>query len=94
MQTYGGGLWHTWFDRDLKLAGRVILNQKGEIVSKLVHINKPLIRIPTLAIHLTEDRNKFEFNKERHLKPVFSLDSHPMSAMGGHSSSLLGLIAE
>lgn len=56
MQTYGGGLWHTWFDRDLSIAGRVIIRKQKDgsetYTHQLVRIEEPIMRIPTLAIHL------------------------------------------
>jgi aspartyl aminopeptidase len=73
VETYGGGLWHTWFDRDLGLAGRAMVRDgSGSVVQKLVHIDKPLLRIPTLAIHL-DRQEKFEFNKETQLFPIAGL---------------------
>ncbi|KAF5742615.1 aspartyl aminopeptidase isoform X1 [Tripterygium wilfordii] len=53
VQTYGGGLWHTWFGRDLNVAGRIIVRKSdGSSLQKLVKVKKSLFRIPTLAIHL------------------------------------------
>jgi aspartyl aminopeptidase len=42
VETYGGGLWHTWFDRDLGIAGRAMIRDaNGSIMQKLVHIDRP-----------------------------------------------------
>ncbi|KAL8474608.1 hypothetical protein ACS0TY_031165 [Phlomoides rotata] len=77
VQTYGGGLWHTWFDRDLAIAGRVIIReQKDGSISyshRLVRIEDPIMRVPTLAIHLDRDVNDgFKINKQTHLAPVLA----------------------
>lgn len=78
VQTYGGGLWHTWFDRDLSVAGRVVLANKDrtEFVTRLVRVNRPILRVPTLAIHLqTADECKaFCVNKEKHLGPILATE--------------------
>ncbi|KAK7279550.1 hypothetical protein RJT34_24603 [Clitoria ternatea] len=77
VQTYGAGLWHTWFDRDLSVAGRVILRTSDDdsYVHKLVKVNRPILRIPTLAIHLdrTVNQDGFKPNLESHLLPLLSM---------------------
>jgi len=77
-ECYGGGLWSTWFDRDLGLSGRVfcrIKNSDGEsIIQRLIKINRAVLRVPTLAIHLesAEERTAFKINKEDHLSPILA----------------------
>ncbi|KAI0347394.1 aspartyl aminopeptidase [Trametopsis cervina] len=75
VETYGGGIWRSWFDRDLSLAGRVVLaNSNGGFVSKLIKIDRPLLRIPNLAIHLDRSSNDaFQFNKETEFVPIAGL---------------------
>lgn len=75
VETYGGGLWHTWFDRDLSVAGRVFVKEGDNSVPKLVKIDKPILRIPTLAIHLDSGgaATKFEFNAETNARPILGL---------------------
>ncbi|KAL8056541.1 hypothetical protein ABFX02_04G125700 [Erythranthe guttata] len=77
VQPYGGGLWHTWFDRDLAIAGRVIVREKKDgsesYSHRLIRIEEPIMRIPTLAIHLDRDVNEgFKVNKQTHLAPVLA----------------------
>jgi aspartyl aminopeptidase len=79
VECYGGGLWHTWFDRDLSVCGRVMLrnnnNKKdGSITQTLVNLKDPIARISTLCIHLqsADERKAFAVNKEDHTAPIIA----------------------
>ena len=70
-QNYGGGLWYTWFDRDLGVAGRVVVKRAGvdeKARHALVKIDRPVMRIPSLAIHLNREMNNgFAVNFQQHM---------------------------
>ncbi|HSW60635.1 MAG TPA: M18 family aminopeptidase, partial [bacterium] len=64
-----------WLDRDLGIAGRVMVKSKGGFKSRLVNINRPVAVIPSLAIHMNREANKgFEFNPQNHLQIVLTSD--------------------
>ncbi|MEM7136593.1 MAG: M18 family aminopeptidase [Myxococcota bacterium] len=72
VEPYGGVLLHTWLDRDLSLAGRVCLRDGS---SQLIDMKKPVMRIPSLAIHLNREVNKkgLLLNAQKHLSPLLGL---------------------
>jgi aspartyl aminopeptidase len=73
VEVYGGVLLSTWLDRDLSLAGRVVL-AGGK--TELVRLPGVLCRIPNVAIHLNREVNSqgLQLNAERHLAPVLGLE--------------------
>lgn len=76
VEVYGGALINSWLDRDLSLAGRVLVRDAtGNISTRLLKIDKPLLRIPQLAIHLDRDvvEKGLHLNKQDHLPPVIGL---------------------
>ena len=82
VETYGGGIWHSWFDRDLSIAGRVLVkDSEGNFVQKLVKVDRPIIRIPTLAIHL-DRKSSFDPNKETELFPIAGLVAAELNRTG------------
>jgi len=83
VEVYGGVLLTTWTDRDLSLAGRVVLkSKKGQPVSRLLKIERPLLRIPQLAIHLNREINEkgLKLNKQTHLPPILQMAEKNLSS--------------
>ena len=63
VERYGGMICAPWFDRPLSVAGRVVVKEGEEIVSKLVDVDRDLLMIPNLAIHMNREVNDgYKFN--------------------------------
>lgn len=70
---YGGMILSSWLDRPLSVAGRVIVKEEGKFVSKLVNVDKDLLIIPNLAIHMNREINKgYAYNKQKDMLPLFA----------------------
>ncbi len=74
-EKYGGMILSTWLDRPLSVAGRVVVRGKdGKTQEKLVNIDKDLLVIPNVAIHMNRDMNKgVEYNPQVDMLPLMAL---------------------
>ncbi|MGK5533185.1 M18 family aminopeptidase [Streptomyces sp. URMC 129] len=71
VEIYGGTLLNTWLDRDLGLAGRLALRD-GSTVQ--VNVDRPLLRVPQLAIHLDRAANEgLKLDRQQHMTPVWGI---------------------
>lgn len=72
-EVYGGPILYTWFDRPLSVAGRVILRGESPLrpVTRLLHVKRPLLLIPHIAIHFNREVNDGnKLNRQRDMMPV------------------------
>ncbi len=85
VEVYGGALLNSWLDRDLGLSGRVAL-RSGHVTDgghpndvgvelRPVRWDRPLLRVPQLAIHLDRDISGegLQLNKQQHMTPVWGI---------------------
>ncbi len=92
-EVYGGPILYTWFDRPLGLAGKVTVKGKSAIKpeTKLVNINKPILIIPSVAIHMNRTVNEgFNINRQKDTLPLLSLINEKFEKNG----YLVKLLAE
>ena len=70
-EKYGGMLMDSWLDRPLSVAGKIIVREGKELKEKLIHIDKDLLMIPRLAIHMKRGAEDDALNPQIHMLPLF-----------------------
>lgn len=66
VEIYGGPILATFADRDLSLAGRLAVREGGDVATRLLRFEWPLLRLPNLAIHMNRAVNEegLKFHKQ------------------------------
>lgn len=92
---YGGMLCSTWFDRPLSIAGRAIVKTENRLETRLVNMDRDLLMIPSLAIHMDREANNgHAFNKQVDMLPVFSGSALEKGSLKAMLASELGVRKE
>jgi aspartyl aminopeptidase len=75
VEVYGGALLNSWLDRDLGLSGRVVVRGSEGPDERLLLVDRPLLRVPQLAIHLDREisTNGLLLNAQQHLSPIWGI---------------------
>lgn len=76
VEKYGGMLCAPWFDRPLSVAGRVMVKEDNCIRTVLVNVDRDLVIIPNLAIHMNREANSgYQYNAQIDMLPLYGDES-------------------
>ena len=78
VERYGGMIFSPWFDRPLSVAGRVIIKNPstGKLESRLVNVDRDLVMIPNLAIHMNREvNNGYKYNAQKDMLPLYGMST-------------------
>jgi len=93
VEVYGGPILATFTDRDLSLAGRVVLRHGAGVETRLLRFERPLLRLPNLAIHMNREVNEkgLRLDKQSELSLILGMAGAAASAedAGAQLRSLL-----
>lgn len=71
VEGYGGMIASTWLDRPLSVAGRVIVETETGIETKLINLDRDLLLIPNVAIHMNRQANDgYKWNPAVDMQPL------------------------
>ncbi len=93
VEIYGGALVNSWLDRDLGLAGRVVVRTPDGPQTRLIRVHRPVLRVPQLAIHLDAGirSDGLRLDPQQHLVPVWSVGPPETGAFRKFLSTELGV---
>ena len=71
VEPYGGMIDSSWMDRPLSLAGRILYRRNGVLKIKLINIDKDLLQIPNVCIHMNREVNSgYKFDASKDMIPL------------------------
>src|SRR5579863_9207137 len=93
VEVYGGPLLNSWLDRDLGLAGRVMVRTPDGAAARLVRVHRPVLRVPQLAPHLDREirTEGLKLDPQQHLVPIWSLGAPQAGAFKAFLAAELGV---
>ena len=73
VEKYGGMICESWFDRPLSVAGRIVVRTPDGVETRLLKIDRDLLIIPRLAIHMNRTVNDgYKINPQKDMLPLFA----------------------
>lgn len=73
-ERYGSMILSSWMDRPLSIAGRLVIDSKETLQTKLINVDRDLCVIPNVAIHMNSDINKgYEYKPQNDMLPLLSI---------------------
>lgn len=95
LEPYGGAWLNSWLDRDLGISGRIAVRSGDAFEQRLVQVDEPILRVPQLAIHLSDERDLVRLDPQRHVNALYGLGGRSLLAdlaerVGAHPEDVLG----
>ena len=98
VEKYGGMLCAPWLDRPLSVAGRLVVREGNRLVTKLVSVDRDLVLIPNLAIHMNREANDgYKYNAQKDMLPLYGMGCEKgtflkqiAEAAGVHAENIVG----
>ncbi|MGW0173133.1 M18 family aminopeptidase [Rhodococcus sp. NPDC003322] len=82
LEPYGGAWLNSWLDRDLGISGRLSVREGNRLREHLIRVDRPILRVPQLAIHLSDDRKGVALDPQRHVNAIWGVGTSPRSFLG------------
>lgn len=95
VEVYGGAIDRSWLDRPLSIAGRVMVSEGGHVRSRLLDLDRDVLLVPSLAIHLDRNVNSNgAIDRAKDIYPLFTSGTYGVGAIDDLVAEAVGVERE